>query len=260
MTWIKLDANTPHHPKVSPLSDKAFRGWVAGLCYAGEFLTDGVLPVAFLKTIKRSVQDEILDARLWKVRADGTIEIHDYLHHQTRKEDVEYEKERNRAKAAAYRARKRAEKSDVTVDVTGDALPKSDHVVPNPDTDNRLQITDNRGQRQKNGHAAAPLITSPLEYERRKQQCVYVGARLEVPHGLHADLRKLLGGLNAETDLLAWYADLDEEIEASGETITPDIFKWLKARYATWAAKTNESVESIVARIEAKRAARGLSS
>lgn len=81
----------------------------------------------------------------------------------------------------------------------------------------------------------APLMTSPMAYERRKQQCAFVGSRLEVPHGLHADLRKLLGGSDPEAGLMAWYLSVNEEIEVSGEPITPTIFKWLTARFSVWA-------------------------
>lgn len=82
--------------------------------------------------------------------------------------------------------------------------------------------------------AAAPLVMSPLVYERRKQQCTFVGSRLEVPIGLHADLRKNLGGADPDAVLQAWYLALNDEIEQSGESIAPDVFKWLKARFATW--------------------------
>ena len=113
-----------------------------------------------------------------------------------------------------------------------------------------LQSSSSKEQQPRNG---APLIMNPLAYERRKQQCAFVGARLEVPHALHVDMRKLLGGANAETDLLAWYGDLDGEIEASGEPITPDVFKWLKARFARWkaAAPTQKTTAEIMAEIAA---------
>lgn len=108
-----------------------------------------------------------------------------------------------------------------------------------PDPDPSPSLNSKRQERQP----SPPIITSPLAYERRKTQCAYVGSRLEVPHGLHADLRKLLGGANADTDLLAWYADVDEEIERTNEPIAPDIFKWLKARYARWAVQFGDNAD-----------------
>ena len=44
MAWTKLDDGFADHPKVAPLSDPAFRAFVAGLCFANRYLTDGVLP------------------------------------------------------------------------------------------------------------------------------------------------------------------------------------------------------------------------
>ena len=99
----------------------------------------------------------------------------------------------------------------------------------------------------------APLITSPLQYEKRKSQCAFVGSRLEVPHGLHGELRKLLGGANAEFELQGWYTDLNIEIEDSGESITPDIFKWLHARYGQWRKVTSDGQDEaeLLARLQA---------
>ena len=91
---------------------------------------------------------------------------------------------------------------------------------------------------------SAPLIVSPAEYARRLEFCAFVGSRLQVPKSLHGEMRGLLGGANAEPELMAWYADLDEEIELSGESIAPDVFKWLKARYAKWKQATGDNINA----------------
>jgi hypothetical protein len=82
---------------------------------------------------------------------------------------------------------------------------------------------------------SAPLIVSPAAYARKLEFCAFVGSRLEVPKSLHGELRTLLGGENPEARLQAWYLALNDEIDESGESIAPDVFKWLKARYALWA-------------------------
>lgn len=248
MTWIKLEDKTPRHPKIAGLSDRAFRAWIGSLCYASEFLTDGAIPSAFLITVKPKIHQELIGAGLWKQAVDGSgrVVIHDYLEHQTARESVERERRRNRERR---RGERRDEGGRTAGTTAGTPAEK-----PRPESREQIQRTDTE-IRVQSGRPAA-LIMSPLAYERRKQQCAYVGARLEVPHQLHGELRKLLGGLNAETDLLAWYADLDAEIEVSGEAIVPDVFRWLKAKFAAWAEKTNDSVAATVARIEAKQAAR----
>jgi len=95
MTWIKLNDNVPRHPKIAGLSDRAFRWWINGLCYASEFLTDGVLPPVFLATVPRKAWEELIGADLWYVDDAGRLLIHDYLKHQTSKATIERERRRN---------------------------------------------------------------------------------------------------------------------------------------------------------------------
>jgi hypothetical protein len=101
MTWIKLNDNVPRHPKIAGLSDRGFRVWITGLCYASEFLTDGVLPAVFLTTVHPKVRDELIAAGLWSCTAGttgGTTTVHDYLEHQSSRATVLHERRRNRAR------------------------------------------------------------------------------------------------------------------------------------------------------------------
>jgi hypothetical protein len=95
MPWVKLNDNAPRHPKVAALSDRAFRVWIRALCYAAEFLTDGRLPAAFIDTVPRKIQDELLEAGLWRETLHDGVTIHDYLKHQTSKAHIEAERRRN---------------------------------------------------------------------------------------------------------------------------------------------------------------------
>jgi len=101
MAWIKLDHNVPRHPKIAGLSDRAFRWWIAGLCYASEFLTDGALPNVFIATVPRKAWEELIGADLWYVDDVGRLLIHDYLKHQTSKATIELERRRNRDRRTA---------------------------------------------------------------------------------------------------------------------------------------------------------------
>lgn len=95
MTWIKLDDRAPRHPKIAGLSDRGFRWWIHGLCYASEFLTDGALPRAFVSLVPGKIRQELTGAGLWQSEGDALV-IHDYLTHQSSRESVERERERNR--------------------------------------------------------------------------------------------------------------------------------------------------------------------
>lgn len=88
------------------------------------------------------------------------------------------------------------------------------------------------------------LIMSPAEYAKRLEFCAFVGSRLEVPKALHRELVNLLGGPNAEGDLSQWYEDLNTEIDVSGESIAPNVYKWLKVRYQTWQTATAKNSTS----------------
>lgn len=121
MSWFKFDDNAVDHPKVSRLTDKAFRWWVRGLSYASRYLTDGLLPKVFWKQVPNGVRTELVSTRLWDW-IDPDFLIHDYAKHQSLKEDVEADKERNRHNSKAYRDRRRAERrQSIIANVSADA-------------------------------------------------------------------------------------------------------------------------------------------
>ena len=94
-TWVRLHDGFPRHPKVSGLSDAAFRLHVCAICYAGEYLTDGVVGAHVVATLvprfRAKALEELLRNGLWTER-DGDYEIHDFL-------------EWNRSRAEAERRR-----------------------------------------------------------------------------------------------------------------------------------------------------------
>lgn len=227
MTWIKLDDKAPRHPKVSGLSDRSFRWWIYSLCYASEFLTDGVLPYPFLKTVPTTVQHELRHAGLWITDTSGVVTIHDYLVHQQSRAIVE----RSRISGKERAARSRTVRANHTR-----TFAERSANVRKPDTE-----VDTDTEKSSTTTTPMGLIRSPLEVHRAQQRCAYVGARLEVPHGLHADLMRGTGA-DAHTRLMAWYAELDAEIEASGEAIAPDVFKWLRARWQAWIGPVQKPV------------------
>jgi len=106
MTWIKLDDKCPRHPKVDGLSDRAFREWVHGICYASAYLTDGVLPHTFLRGVPAKVRAELVAAGLWMAR-DEQMVIHDYLTHQRSKDEIKEQ--------SSFDARRAAMRKDPTL-------------------------------------------------------------------------------------------------------------------------------------------------
>jgi hypothetical protein len=114
MTWIKLDDKLPNNPKILQLSDKAFRRYVEGLCYANQYLTDGFLANVVIDRLGAEVTQELLQAELW-LQADGGIQIHDYCEHQTTRKEVDSKREQTRDRVTRYRNKSNA---DVTLPET----------------------------------------------------------------------------------------------------------------------------------------------
>jgi len=44
VTWVRLDGALPQHPKLLAVGVPGFYVYVRGLCYAGQYLTDGLIP------------------------------------------------------------------------------------------------------------------------------------------------------------------------------------------------------------------------
>ena len=110
MTWIKLDDTLPNNPKILPLSDKAFRLYIEGLCYANQYLTDGFLAQAVVNRLDSgNAAQELLLAGLW-LEVDLGMQIHDYCEHQTSRKAVEEKREQVRNRVTRYR-----EKSNIDV-------------------------------------------------------------------------------------------------------------------------------------------------
>ena len=154
MTWIKLNDNVPRHPKIAGLSDRAFRGWINGLCYASEFLTDGVLPDVFLRTVRPAVQHELIGRGLW-VCTGGTTKVHDYLKHQSSKASVERERRR-------YRDRRTGEKP------RPEYRDQSTEVHPQTPSDEGAPIRVRREHRDQ----ARAILKARLGYCQHDPQCL----------------------------------------------------------------------------------------
>lgn len=103
--WVKLDDGFPEDDRVLDLSDKAFRLHVEALCACARNLTDGVLSVRRLHSLRASkaAVKELAECGLWISRGDGVYEINKYLVYNPSAEHVREE----RRKAAERQARHR---------------------------------------------------------------------------------------------------------------------------------------------------------
>lgn len=87
LAWVRLDDNFHWHPKVTPLSDGAYRLYVGALCYCNRYQQGGRVTSTHIKTLVgtgRRVQrmvTELVLATLWVEDGPDWL-IHDYLLYQ----------------------------------------------------------------------------------------------------------------------------------------------------------------------------------
>src|SRR5690242_9635848 len=82
MSWVRLDDKLPHHPKVRGLGKLRYAALglhVEALCYASEYLTDGVIPAQVVRDYPRKLVEALLAAGLWHRGGDGNVTLHDFL-------------------------------------------------------------------------------------------------------------------------------------------------------------------------------------
>lgn len=81
-TYITLHDGMPEHPKVEPLTDRAFRDLVSLWCWCSRNRTDGKVPTAvWMKRAGAKIRAELIAAGLVEETAEGAL-MHDYLEHQ----------------------------------------------------------------------------------------------------------------------------------------------------------------------------------
>lgn len=111
MTWVNLDDMMPDHPKISRLSDGAFRLHVAGVCYCNRHLSDGLIDAdevpRLVRKFRRDALNELVDNGIWDHLQIGSgpelYSIHDFLDWNDPREVVLARRERAKERAARSR-------------------------------------------------------------------------------------------------------------------------------------------------------------
>jgi hypothetical protein len=117
MTWVRLDDDTPDHPKYLSFGDLAplaLALQVRALCYANHYLTDGHVPTGALAKLLDGFAPcqpdtgEVIDwpalmvdAGIWERNGKAGYLIHDYATYQRSKAQVEADREVRRAAGRA---------------------------------------------------------------------------------------------------------------------------------------------------------------
>lgn len=102
MSWIKLDDQIAHHPKVASAGVSTWL-WVASIGFARKYLTDGFIPEGCIASLSagidkpRSHMQRLVKAKLMD-KVDGGYQIHDYLHFNDSAEQVRARREADRVR------------------------------------------------------------------------------------------------------------------------------------------------------------------
>lgn len=112
VTWLKLDDKFAGHPKVSPLSDGAFRLHVSGMLYCASHETDGRIPLELVPTLmpkyRLKYRDELAQRGLWTI-TEEIAEIHDFTEYNPTRAQSQARREANKERLAKWRARQAAD-------------------------------------------------------------------------------------------------------------------------------------------------------
>src|SRR5688572_22885941 len=90
MTWVKIDDAMPGNPKVKGCGLPARWAYIASICYAGRYKTNGKIPRSALADVQATpkIADELVAAGLWEPIPEGWL-IHDFLKYNRSKEQAE---------------------------------------------------------------------------------------------------------------------------------------------------------------------------
>jgi hypothetical protein len=237
MGWVRIDDNAPQHIKMLTAGPHACWLWVCGLAYCQRQKTNGFIPSVALPTLGvgawKKYAGVLVSAGLWHKVEEG-YQIHDYLDWNASAEERE-----EKAQALRERVNKHRDRHGSNATVTRYS---ERGVTPLPSPP--LHLHSHSTPTPTASRAAAPLVMSPLQYERLQEKNAFVGARLRIPHVLHGELRNKLGGDNPESRLQAWYSTLDEEAERTREPI-PDVFAWVRPKFVELAqGASNDAVKA----------------
>lgn len=87
--WIAVTVDFFEHPKTLALSDAAQLHILRLWAYSAQYRTDGLIPEAMLKARGPKVARELRAAGYIEEREDGSLWCHDYLRHQSSREEIE---------------------------------------------------------------------------------------------------------------------------------------------------------------------------
>ena len=106
--WVRLDDGFPEHPKILRLSDRAFRLHVTAMCWSARQLTDGRVPVEWIRERPglRVAVHELTVVGLWE-HVDADYLVHDWEDWNPSAETIAQQRKNRIERQRRYRERRR---------------------------------------------------------------------------------------------------------------------------------------------------------
>ena len=119
MPWFKVDDTFHSHPKARTAGPAALGLWVMAGSYCAQYATDGVVPRWFVSQVPHGLRlaRGLVEAELWSECGSGWA-FHDWTDFQPSKDEIERDREANRARQKRFRESRRAARNAVTNAVT----------------------------------------------------------------------------------------------------------------------------------------------
>lgn len=168
LAWFKVDDGFSSSPKVLSIRRRdrlaAVGLWTVAGAWAAKHLTDGFIPAYMLEELaaEESQVDNLVTAGLWREEGDG-YQFHDWHDYQPTRVDVLANRERERARKEAYRAKKSGNTGQSPAGTGSDRDAGQERVSghPDPTRPDPTSISneiDERGPRKRGTRIPEPFM------------------------------------------------------------------------------------------------------
>lgn len=110
MPYANLDDGYAEHPKITGLTDAAFRLHTAAICHAARYTTDGYIAAhdvpRLVPRFRQGTLAELTRTHLW-TRDENGYWLHDYLDWNRSRAQIQTDRENARKRRDAYNRRRR---------------------------------------------------------------------------------------------------------------------------------------------------------